>query len=597
VESKSISVFSQLVLVLGFAALAAAGTFHDAPASARQMKNPYAGNAAAVTAGGELFAKRCASCHGKTGTGSGNVPSLVDDPTKSASAGEIFWFITTGSVDNGMPSWASLPEKDRWQIVTFVKSLGKSGSASKSHRPKLVAASFRSIVPAQNSAAAGTSAASPFVDFQSESPGRIHKITVQDLPAPYATKSAGNSPDVVDRPKDAWPQAPAGFKVDQFATGLHEPRLMVTAPNGDIFLAESGSGQIRIFRGLSADGKSQQSEVFASGLKRPYGIAFYPPGNDPQWVYVGCTESLVRFPYHSGDLHATGKPQHLLDLPGGGHWTRSIQFSPDGKKMFLAVGSKSNVDDPDTSSGEKNRANILAYNPDGTGMQLYAYGIRNPGGGIAIQPETGTLWCSVNERDGLGDNLVPDYITHVEPGGFYGWPWWYMGGNQDPRRKGQHPELKEKTIIPDVLLQPHNASLEIAFYEGSQFPAEYKGDIFASQHGSWNKAVRTGYEVIRVPLHQTGKATGEYQDFLTGFVVDNNHVWGRPVGVTVAQDGSLLVSDDASGSIWRVSYAKLSFVKLFEAFLSDTFLTGCDNLRRAAPRRKSCAAESCVFQG
>jgi glucose/arabinose dehydrogenase len=330
----------------------------------------------------------------------------------------------------------------------------------------------------------------------------------------------------------------------------------MTAPNGDVFLAETGAGQIRVFRGISGDGKPQQNEVFTTGLKRPYGIAFYPPGNDPQWVYVGCTEAVVRFPYHSGDLHASVASQHLVDLPNGGHWTRSIQFSPDGKKMFVAVGSKSNIDDPDTTSSEKNRADILTYNPDGTGMQLFAYGIRNAGGGLAIQPETGALWCSVNERDGLGDNLVPDYITHVEPGGFYGWPWWYMGGNQDPRHKGKHPELKDKVITPDVLLQPHNASLEITFYEGSQFPSEYKGDLFASEHGSWNKAVRAGYEVIRVPLHGNGKASGEYQDFLTGFVVDNGHVWGRPVGVTVAQDGSLLVSDDGSGSIWRVSYAK-----------------------------------------
>jgi glucose/arabinose dehydrogenase/mono/diheme cytochrome c family protein len=565
VEKLSQVVFTVIILSL----VAAAASFHDAPPSAAKMKNPYAGSASAVTAGAEIFAKRCASCHGKTGTGSGNVPSLVDDPTKSASAGEIFWFITTGSVDNGMPAWASLPEKDRWQVVTFVKSLGKSGGAKTSSiiapmsvpraHAKLVRAAFVSGNQQSGAAAQQTAPApqTPFVDYHSEEPGRIHKIRVQDLPAPYATKSAGNGPNVVDRPANAWPRAPAGFKVDQFASGLNQPRLMVTAPNGDIFLAETGKGQIRVFRGLTPDGKPQQNEVFATGLKQPYGIAFYPPGNDPQWVYVGNTNAVVRFPYHSGDLHATGGSQRLTDLPStGGHWTRSIQFSPDGKKMFVAVGSKSNIDDPDTSSAEKNRADILAFNPDGTGMQVYAYGIRNAGGGLAIQPETGTLWCSVNERDALGDNLVPDYITHVEPGGFYGWPWWYMGGNQDPRHKGKHPELKDKVLTPDVLLQPHNASLEIAFYEGSQFPSEYKGDLFAAEHGSWNKAVRTGYEVIRVPLHQTGKASGEYEDFLTGFVVDDGHVWGRPVGVTVAQDGSLLVSDDGSGSIWRVSYSK-----------------------------------------
>ena len=562
-HSKRMVKFSQValtIMVLSF--LAAAASFHDAPPSAAKMKNQYAGSKSAVIAGSGIFAKRCASCHGKTGTGSGNVPSLADDPTKSATAGEIFWFITTGSVDNGMPAWASLPEKDRWQVVTFVKSLGKAGGAKTSSNdapssgPPMHAKLVRTgWMP--DGVQSSSAPPSPFVDYHSEEPGRVHKITVQDLPAPYATKSAGNAPNVVDRPANAWPKAPTGFKVDQFATGLDEPRLMVTAPNGDIFLAETGKGQIRVFRGLTADSKPQQNEVFAKGLKQPYGIAFYPSGNDPQWVYVGNTNAVVRFPYHSGDLHATGGPEHLTDLPnGGGHWTRSIQFSPDGKKMFVAVGSRSNVDDPDTSSGEKNRADILVFNPDGTGMQVYAYGIRNAGGGLAIQPETGTLWCSVNERDALGDNLVPDYITHVEPGGFYGWPWWYMGGNQDPRHKGKHPELKDKVLTPDVLLQPHNASLEITFYEGKQFPSEYMGDLFASEHGSWNKAVRTGYEVIRVPLHQSGKASGEYEDFLTGFVVDDGHVWGRPVGVTVAQDGSLLVSDDGSGSIWRVSYSK-----------------------------------------
>jgi glucose/arabinose dehydrogenase len=222
--------------------------------------------------------------------------------------------------------------------------------------------------------------------------------------------------------------------------------------------------------------------------------------------------------------------------------------------MFVAVGSASNVDDTDTHPGEKNRADILWCDPASCELKVYAYGIRNAGGGIAVNPQTGELWCSVNERDALGDNLVPDYITHVEEGGFYGWPWWYIGANQDPRHAGKHPELKDKVIVPDVLLQPHNASLELTFYEGKQFPAEYRGEIFASEHGSWNRSARTGYEVIRVPLHGTGHATGEYQDFLTGFVLPDGHVWGRPVGITVAPDGSLLVSDDGSGSIWRVSY-------------------------------------------
>jgi glucose/arabinose dehydrogenase len=397
----------------------------------------------------------------------------------------------------------------------------------------------------------------PFTDYRYEKPGTVHKITVKDLPPPYETKSATNGPNVIDRPADAFPQAPPGFKVELYATGLDEPRKIVTAPSGDLFLAESHAGDIKVFRGVTSDGKPQQVETFAKGFSRPYGIAFYPPGPEPKYVYVGNTDSVVRYAYNNGDMKATGKAEHIADLPHGeGHWTRDIAFSPDGREMFVAVGSESNVDDPDTHPNEKNRADILVMNPDGSNQRVYAYGIRNAGGGLAISPKTGELWCSVNERDALGDNLVPDYITHVKEGGFYGWPYYYMGGHQDPRHKGKHPELKDKVIVPDVLIQAHNASLEIAFYEGRQFPEEYQGDIFSSQHGSWNRSVRNGYEVIRVPLHQTGKASGEYEDFLTGFVTPNGEVWGRPVGVTVASDGSLLVTDDGSNSIWRVTYTE-----------------------------------------
>jgi len=239
-------------------------------------------------------------------------------------------------------------------------------------------------------------------------------------------------------------------------------------------------------------------------------------------------------------------------LTGGGHWTRDIAFSRDGKKMYVSVGSRSNNDDADDDPRELHRADVLEYNPDGSGFRVFAYGIRNAVG-IAVQPETGELWGSVNERDDLGDDLPPDYITHIQDGGFYGWPWFYMGGNWDPKHKGKHPELKDKVITPDVLLQPHFASLEMLFYEGKQFPAEYRGDIFAAEHGSWNRTKRGGYEVIRVPL-QKGRATGEYEDFLTGFVTADGNVWGRPVGVAVGKDGSLFVSDDGSKSIWRVSY-------------------------------------------
>jgi glucose/arabinose dehydrogenase len=392
-----------------------------------------------------------------------------------------------------------------------------------------------------------------FTSYKKEAPGVVRKITVADLPRPYATKSAGNSPTVVSRPSDAWPKAPSGFKVDLYVTGLNSPREIRTAPNGDLFVAESDSGEITIFRGITKDGKPGQTSTFATGLHEPFGIAFYPPGKNPNFVYIGNTNSVVRLPYKNGDLKASGTAETLIkNIPTGGHSTRDLAFSQDGKKLFLSVGSRSNVDDPDTHPREHHRANILEYTPDGTFVKVYGAGIRNPVG-IAIQPETGELWCSVNERDELGDNLVPDYITHVQEGGFYGWPWYYMGDHQDPRHEGKHPELKGKVIVPDVLLQPHNASLEMTFYEGSQFPQDYKGDVFAGEHGSWNKAERAGYEVIRVPL-KNGKATGEYEDFVTGFVTPDGQVWGRPVGVAVSPDGSLMVSDDGSKTIWRVSY-------------------------------------------
>jgi glucose/arabinose dehydrogenase len=444
-----------------------------------------------------------------------------------------------------MPSWAQLPAKQRWLIVTYITSvLPALNDQPATAAPADVNTSKLKAPPPTP----------PFTDFRYEKPGTVHKITVKDLPQPYATHSASNAPKLVERPDNVWPVAPPGFKVELYATGLDNPRTLRTAPNGDIFLTESDPGKILVYRGLTRDGKPQQSAVFATGLGHPYGLAFYPPGPDPQYLYVGNVSEVVRFAYHNGDLKATGAPEHIASLPTGGHDTRSVAFSQDGKKLFVAVGSGSNVDDPDTHPGEKNRADILVCDPSNCQLSVYAYGIRNAGGGLAINPTSGELWCSVNERDALGDNLVPDYITHVQEGGFYGWPWWYMGAHQDPRHKGKHPELKDKAIVPDVLLQPHNASLELTFYQGEQFPSEYKGDIFASEHGSWNKAVRVGYEVIRVPLHQQADASGEYEDFLTGFVLPDGNAWGRPVGITVASDGSLLVSDDGSESIWRVSY-------------------------------------------
>jgi glucose/arabinose dehydrogenase len=413
------------------------------------------------------------------------------------------------------------------------------------------------VVLAQNSRSV-LSGQAAFTDYAKEAPGVVRKLTVADLPAPYATKSVDNGPNLVKRPYNAWPKAPAGFKVDMYATGLNQPRLIRTAPNGDLFVAMSYENKIQVFRGVDTNGKPIEVSTFADNLSQPFGIAFYPLGPNPQWVYIGNTDSVVRFPYKNGDLKATGPAEKLADLPGGGrlrgggHWTRDIVFSQDGRRMFVSVGSHSNVDDPDTHPEEHHRADVLEFTPEGKFVSVYAYGIRNCVG-EAINPTTGELWCSTNERDGLGDNLVPDYITHVQEGGFYGWPYYWMGGTQDPRHQGSHPELKAKVITPDVLLQPHFASLEMTFYEGSQLPAQYKGDAFAAEHGSWNRAARAGYEVIVVPMHN-GHANGEYEDFLTGFTTSDGQVWGRPVGVTVANDGSLFVTDDGSGSIWHVTY-------------------------------------------
>jgi glucose/arabinose dehydrogenase/cytochrome c2 len=417
-------------------------------------------------------------------------------------------------------------------------------------------------------------------DWQHAAPGVRHHITVADLPPPYSTTSSGNGPQVVDQPANASLSVPPGFTVQLFASGLSGPRLMRVAPNGDIFIAETRENRIRVMR--AADGATAPSEnqIYAEGLDRPFGIAFYPPGNNPQWIYVANNDSVVRFPYSSGDLTASGAAQvivpRLCPSPGGGHSTRDVAFSPDGTRMFISAGSASNVAEGMSKKtvaeaqaweaqhgfgaawdSEENRADILVTDPEGhQPLHTFATGIRN-GVGMAVNPVTGDLWVSTNERDALGDNLVPDYITRVKEGGFYGWPWYYMGSHEDPRHAGERPDLAGRVTVPDVLLQSHSASLEVTFYTATNgvaaFPAEYRGDAFAAEHGSWNRSSRTGYKIIRVRLVE-GVPTGEYDDFLTGFVVDNRSVWGRPVGVAVAHDGALLVTEDGNGTLWRIAY-------------------------------------------
>ena len=430
-------------------------------------------------------------------------------------------------------------------------------------------------VPVARSSGGTLTGRAAFGDWHTDAPGVRRRITVADLPAPFATASAGNSPEMVDRPAGAVPHAPPGFRVDLFASGLDGPRLLRTAPNGDLFVAETAAGRLRVLR--AADGATQAAgqAVFARGLDAPFGIAFYPRGPDPQWVYVAETNAVVRFPYRNGDLQARGRPETVvprLAPTTGGHTTRDIAFSPDGTHLFVSVGSASNVArglDPlspealrswEATHGlgaawgdEENRADVLVFTPDGGRGRTFATGLRNCVG-LAVQPGSGTLWCSTNERDGLGDDLVPDYVTRVREGAFYGWPWYYLGAHEEPRLRGQRPDLRDRVSTPDVLIQPHSASLQMSFYDADAFPAGSRG-AFAAEHGSWNRARRTGYKVIRIVLDAHGDPTGEYEDFLTGFVADDDSVWGRPVGVAVAHDGALLVSEDAGGTIWRVSYA------------------------------------------
>jgi glucose/arabinose dehydrogenase/cytochrome c2 len=392
-----------------------------------------------------------------------------------------------------------------------------------------------------------------FGDFRGDGPGVRRHIAIADLPPPFSTPSAQNGPDVVAPPAGAHPEVPPGFRADVFAHDLLGPRLLRVSPSGDLFVAESQAGRVRVLSAADGARSAERDEVFASGLDRPFGIAFYPPGPEPKWVYVAETNAVIRFPYGHGDMSARGSAQIIVgsiaEAPGG-HWTRDVAFSLDGKHMFVSVGSASNV--AEGGSDERGRAEVLVFDPEGGDRSVFASGIRNCVG-LAVHASTGDVWCSTNERDGLGDDLVPDYITRVRRGGFYGWPWYYLGDHEDPRHAGERPDLAGAAIVPDVLLQSHSASLQMTFYDAAAFPPRYRGNAFASLHGSWNRGKRTGPKVIMVPV-LGGVPTGEYEDFMTGFVVDDDAVWARPVGVAVARDGALFVSEDGNGTVWRIAF-------------------------------------------
>jgi len=410
-------------------------------------------------------------------------------------------------------------------------------------------------------------------DWRIDAPGLRFRITPADLPPPNHSPSTANPAEVVVRPASALPKAPFGFAADALAQGFNKPRVLRTAPNGDVFVAESGAGRVLVLRGVDETEKPPEVSVFAAGLDRPYGIAFYPPGPAPKFVYVATPKQVYRYPYKSGDLASTGKAQKIVALPdGGGHWTRDLAVAADGKTLFASVGSASNdAEEMKPLAGleafrkthvlgaawgpEAGRADVLAFNPDGGGMRVFATGLRNCSG-LGVEPQTSALWCVVNERDHLGDDLPPDFATTVGDGKFYGWPWYYIGDHEQPRRGKERPDLKGHVTVPDVLLQPHSAPLAIAFYTSSHFPQKYRDSAFVAMHGSWNRAKPTGYKVVRL-VFDNGRPTGEYEDFLTGFVTGEDGVWGRPAGVTVTKGGNLLVSDDLGGVIWRVRYTGL----------------------------------------
>jgi glucose/arabinose dehydrogenase len=412
-------------------------------------------------------------------------------------------------------------------------------------------------------------------DWKDDKPSLRRLIRPQDL-APIS-RSTGNFPEVVPLPPGARPSVPPGFSVELVKSGLTNPRAIRTAPNGDLFVADSKANTVRVFQVPAGSAKPTNESVFASDLYQPYGIAFYPPGLNPEWIYIANSDGVVRYPYQNGDLTATHPPESIVKrIPWVHHWARDITFSPDGGTLYLSVGSGSNIaldmfpqslikgglqewirTQPlgATWDTEERRADVLAFDPDGRNERIVATGLRNCQG-LTVQPLTNQLWCVVNERDELGDDTPFEYATRVQQGSFYGWPWYYIGSHEDPRHKRRRPDLKDKVTVPEVLIQAHSAPLQIAFYQASAFPASYRGSAFVTLHGSWNRSRKTGFKVVRLLFDSSGNPTGEYEDFMTGFVGADGQVWGRPVGVAVAQDGSLFVTEDGNGTIWRVTYSR-----------------------------------------
>jgi glucose/arabinose dehydrogenase len=552
---------------------------HNKIAAALALLGAASMATAAPSAGQTYFAQNCASCHtADAGMGSRAGPPLFNVVgRKAASAPGYNYTDALAKAGAAGKTWT------RAELDIFLRDPGKDvpgtampvAIADAKQRAAVIdylgAQSGKTTAPAAPKAATGERAGA----WTDDKPGDVHHITVDQLVAPFASESAGNGPKLAKRPDGVLPAVPKGFKVSALAeTG--KARYALRAPNGDIILADSGKGEVRILRLGSDGGKVASSSVFATGLSRPYGLALWPAAN-PTYLYVANANSVVRFPYATGDLKAKGKDETIVDklVDGmGNHITRTLAFSQDGKTLFVSVGSATNVAqgiggkppqplaqwESEHGMGaawgeETDRATVLAFDPDGKHRRNHANGLRNCVG-MFVHPDTGDLYCSVNERDELGDNLPPDYVTRVKRGGFYGWPWYYLGAHEDPRLKGIRPDLKDKVTVPDTLIQAHSAPLGMTVYHAPAgarhaFPKEYDGDIFLALHGSWNRGIRTGYKVVRVMM-KNGAPTGQYQDFMTGMVLSDRDVWGRPAAVTVAADGALLVVDDGGGVMWRI---------------------------------------------
>ncbi|WP_394823113.1 PQQ-dependent sugar dehydrogenase [Pendulispora albinea] len=551
-----VSAVGAVVLVAGAALWLRSRDGRDAPSTA-------------AIDGRALYMERCAVCHGKDVEGAQG-PSLRGIVGRNAGGDARFGY----SRAMRAATWTWDPATlDRFLDEPSALVPGTTMALSTRSAPerKALIDYLATVKGADDKAPPSTSGHG---GFRSDGPGVRHRVTVAELPAPFATESVRNNAKVVDPPPGAEPSVPPGFHAALFAKDLKGPRLLRAAPNGDLFVAASDAGEIQVLRPRPDGSGAESVETFAKGLDDPFGIAFFPPGPSPQWVYVAEVNAVRRYPYANGDKTARGPAETVvarLAATGGGHTMRDLAFSNDGRRMFVSVGSASNVAEglpvlaPEairafeatngvgsTWGAEERRADVLAFDPDGKNARVFATGIRNCSG-LTVHPKTHDVWCATNERDKLGDDLVPDYVTRVREGGFYGWPWYYLGDHEDPRHAGARRDLAGKSVVPDVLLQSHSAPLQISFYEGTLFPPEYREGAYVALHGSWNRGGRTGYKIVRV-LTQAGVPTGEYEDFMTGFVIDDAKVWARPVGVTAGKDGALFVGEDGNGTIWRVTY-------------------------------------------